>query len=89
MRVWKIGNYDGFLPKTYILFRFRGELFGGNMTKNGQFERLNKNYDELETDKKDRLLEIGENLLNIQGIVNQEKNQKSKPKREIKKLMTI
>ena len=42
------------------------------MGKNKQFDRLNKNYEELEDDKKDILLVIGENLLNIQNIVNNE-----------------
>ena len=45
------------------------------MVKNDQFDRLNKNYDELENDKKETLLKIGENLLNIQGLINKEKSQ--------------
>jgi hypothetical protein len=45
----------------------------GNMLKNDQFDTLNKNYERLEDDKKDTLLLIGENLLNIQFLVNKEK----------------
>jgi len=48
------------------------------MVKNNQFDRLNKNYDELENDKKDTLLKIGENLLNIQSLINNEKLQEIK-----------
>ena len=42
------------------------------MEDNGQFEKLNNNYDELDDEKKLKLLLIGENLLNIQNIVNEE-----------------
>jgi len=42
------------------------------MEDNGQFEKLNNNYDELDEEKKLKLLLIGENLLNIQNIVNEE-----------------
>jgi hypothetical protein len=41
--------------------------------KGGQFDLLNQNYDELENDKEDTLLLIGENLLHIQKIMNDEK----------------
>ena len=41
--------------------------------KDRQFDLLNTNYDELENDKKDKLLVIGENLLNIQKLINEEK----------------
>ena len=43
------------------------------MLKNNQLDLLNKNYDELEDDKKNTLLIIGENLLSIQKLINKEK----------------
>jgi len=42
------------------------------MENDGQFEKLNSNYEELDEEKKLKLLLIGENLLNIQNIENQE-----------------
>lgn len=39
------------------------------MTTDGQSDILNKNYDELEEDKKEKLLTIGEKLLDIQKLV--------------------
>ena len=48
------------------------------MKKKGQFETLSKNYDELEDDKKDKLLEVGEQLLNIQNLVNNESTEDEK-----------
>jgi len=48
------------------------------MVKDNQFDILNNNYDELENDKKDTLLKIGENLLNIQSLINNEKLQEIK-----------
>jgi len=38
-----------------------------------QLETLNNNYDQLEDDKKDTLLSIGEELMNIQSLVNNER----------------
>ena len=55
-----------------------------NMTKNDQFETLNNNYDGLEDDKKDTLLLIGENLLNIQNLINKEKLSIIKKENELK-----
>jgi len=55
------------------------------MVKNNQFDRLNMNYDELENDKKDTLLKIGENLLNIQLLINNEKLQEIKSEKKNKK----
>jgi hypothetical protein len=52
------------------------------MTKKDQFGLLNQNYDELEDDKKDTLLSIGENLLNIQSLVNKEKLESVKPEKK-------
>jgi hypothetical protein len=52
------------------------------MTKKDQFGLLNQNYDELEDDKKDTLLSIGENLLNIQSLVNKEKLQSIKSEKK-------
>jgi hypothetical protein len=57
----------------------------GTMVKNNQFDILNKNYDELENDKKDTLLKIGENLLNIQSLINNEKFQEIKSETKNKK----
>jgi len=51
----------------------------GTMVKNDQFDVLNRNYDRLESDKKDTLLRIGENLLNIQSLINNEKLKETKP----------
>jgi len=39
------------------------------VTTDGQSDILNKNYDELEEDKKEKLLTIGEKLLDIQKLV--------------------
>jgi hypothetical protein len=64
------GNFEEFPVFPYIL---RLGVFGGIMLKNHQFDRLNRNYDRLEIDKKDTLLRIGENLLNIQMLINNEK----------------
>jgi len=36
-------------------------------------EKLSKNYDDLEDKQKDTLLSIGENLLTIQNLLNEEK----------------
>jgi len=55
------------------------------MVKDNQFDRLNTNYDELENDKKDTLLKIGENLLNIQSLINNEKLQEIKSEKKNKK----
>ena len=38
-----------------------------------QLETLNNNYDQLEDDKKDTLLSIGEELMNIQSLINNER----------------
>ena len=38
-----------------------------------QFDVLNKNFDELENEKKETLVSIGERLLDIQGLINTEK----------------
>ena len=38
-----------------------------------QLETLNSNYEELEDDKKDTLLSIGEELMNIQSLINNER----------------
>ena len=38
------------------------------MKETEQREKLSRNYEELEEDKKETLLEIGENFLNIQNI---------------------
>jgi len=56
----------------FILYGTGKTLRGFNMEDNGQFEKLNNNYDELDDEKKLKLLLIGENLLNIQNIVNEE-----------------
>ena len=41
--------------------------------KDKQFEILSRNYDELEEDKKETLLLIGEKILGIQSLINDEK----------------
>ena len=46
---------------------------GDNKLKDKQLEKLSKNYDDLEEGKKDTLLLIGEKLLSIQDLVNDEK----------------
>ena len=43
------------------------------MIEIGQYDKLSRNYDELEDNKKDKLLKIGENLLGIQNLINGEK----------------
>ena len=55
----------------------------------GQREKLSKNYDALEEDKKDTLLVIGEKLLSIQDLVNKggDKIKKVK-KRKMKSTLT-
>ena len=55
------------------------------MEKNNQFDKLNENFDELENDKRDTLLRIGENLLNIQLLINNEKLQDIKSETKNKK----
>jgi len=45
----------------------------------------NDNYDKLENDKRDTLLRIGENLLNIQLLINNEKLQEIKSETKNKK----
>jgi hypothetical protein len=52
------------------------------MTDNEQFETLKTNYDELEDDKKDKLLLIGKKLLSIKSLVKNEKE--SEEKKELK-----
>jgi hypothetical protein len=42
------------------------------MKKDGK-SVLDRNFDKLEDKEKDMLLQIGENLLNIQGVINREK----------------
>ena len=44
-----------------------------NEIKDNQQEKLNKNIDELDDDKKDILLKIGKELLTIQNLMNKEK----------------
>jgi len=51
---------------------------GPVMRKKGQLETLSKNYDELEDDEKNKLLEVGEQLLNIQNLVNNESTEDEK-----------
>lgn len=51
---------------------------GGNMIQDRKFETLSKNYDELEDDRKDTLLSIGEKLLSIQNLVNNKKVSENK-----------
>ena len=46
---------------------------GDIKSKDKQLEKLSKNYDDLEEEKKDTLLVIGEKLLSIQDLVNDEK----------------
>jgi len=63
---------------------------GGKMINKGQMDTLNKNYDELEEDGKEKLLKIGEKLLDIQSLVINEnqsdvKNKKNEFKNEDKK----
>ena len=48
------------------------------MKENNLLERLNKNYDELEDNKKEVLLKVGEQLLGIQNLVNDEGDKKDK-----------
>ena len=48
-------------------------VIGGIILKNDQLDTLNNNFDKLEDDKKDTLLKIGDNLLNIQSLINKEK----------------
>lgn len=52
------------------------------MKKNGQLEILNKNFDELDDEKKDTLLEVGEKLLNIQNLIRNEVIEKTKVENE-------
>jgi len=46
------------------------------MGKDKQRDLLDKNYEKLEDDKKETLVSIGENLLNIQNLINREKLKK-------------
>ena len=46
------------------------------MKEKGQLEKLSKNYDELEEDKKETLLKIGEKLLSIQELTKGEVDKK-------------
>ena len=51
------------------------------MNKNDQIEKLDKNYDQLDKNKKKTLLLIGEYLLRIQNMV---KNEKLRKKGKVK-----